>query len=138
MKQCFKCGQTKPLTEFYKHKQMADGRLNKCIECAKSDSHKYRMENIDSVRDYDRLRAKVRDPKAVAAQTKAWRAADLRRSRCHSAVARAMRVGRLVRMPCESCDSENSVAHHDDYDKPLVVRWLCQACHIAHHRAEKL
>ena len=46
MKVCFKCGTEKPLTEFYKHKEMADGHLNKCKSCAKSDVKGKYVENV--------------------------------------------------------------------------------------------
>lgn len=36
-KVCFKYGEEKPLPNFYAHKQMGDGRLNKCIPCTKND-----------------------------------------------------------------------------------------------------
>jgi hypothetical protein len=37
-KVCFKCEKNKLLTDYYKHKQMADGHLNKCKSCTKKDS----------------------------------------------------------------------------------------------------
>lgn len=37
LKTCFKCGKEKLISDFYPHKGMSDGRLNKCIECTKID-----------------------------------------------------------------------------------------------------
>lgn len=34
---------------------------------------------------------------------------------------------------CEKCDGFDPEAHHDDYAKPLEVKWLCKNCHEAHH-----
>ncbi len=133
-KECFKCNTVKPIDEFYKHSSMADGHLNKCKECTKNDATKHRNENLEKVRAYDRERSKKASRIAHAiAVTRAWRAQDKRRSAAHNAVARAIRNGILKRIPCESCGNPQFVAHHDDYDKPLDVRWLCYACHRQHH-----
>ncbi len=36
---------------------------------------------------------------------------------------------------CEHCTTVPPVeAHHDDYNQPLVVRWLCKKCHFEWHR----
>lgn len=52
-------------------------------------------------------------------------------------VNKAIREGRLVRLPCEVCGAVKSDAHHDDYSKPLSVRWLCRPHHYAHHRQQR-
>jgi len=53
-------------------------------------------------------------------------------------VAKAKRNRILVPQPCETCGTENRVqAHHDDYTKPTVVRWLCLQCHRRLHAARR-
>lgn len=134
MKECFKCKSVKPFDEFYKHSRMADGHLNKCKQCTKKDVGEHREKNIEKIRAYDRDRGKNKDRIQAQVQiTRAWREEDRRRGKAHSAVARAIRSGALIRQPCESCGDKSSVAHHDDYDKPLAVLWLCQSCHKQHH-----
>jgi hypothetical protein len=134
-KECFKCKTIKPLSEFYKHSAMGDGHLNKCKGCAKDDVAKHRKDNIEKVRAYDRERGKR--PERLAAQisiTRLWRAEDKRRTKAHNAVARAIKKGTLDRQPCMRCKSKKTEAHHDNYDKPLDVMWLCTPCHKQRHK----
>lgn len=50
---------------------------------------------------------------------------------------RAIERGELIREPCEVCGIPEVQAHHDDYSKPLSVRWLCVKHHHDHHRRER-
>ena len=52
----------------------------------------------------------------------------------HSALRSALRRGLIQRGPCEECGAERTDGHHDDYDKPMEVRWLCRRHHRAVHR----
>lgn len=68
------------------------------------------------------------------------RASDLAQGRAEKAMLR----GSLIRpATCQACgahdapmkDGRSSIqAHHDDYNKPLDVRWLCQRCHHEWHQ----
>ena len=42
--------------------------------------------------------------------------------------------GILVKQPCERCGAVEVEAHHEDYDKPLEVNWLCLSDHRKLHR----
>lgn len=53
--------------------------------------------------------------------------------RARKLVSRAVAAGRIQPMPCEQCGAIKAQAHHDDYSKPLVVRWLCGKCHSVLH-----
>lgn len=41
--------------------------------------------------------------------------------------------GRIERKPCEVCGA-HAERHHDDYDKPKEVRWLCREHHMEWHQ----
>lgn len=48
----------------------------------------------------------------------------------------AVKTGKIRRASaCIKCGGTKLVeAHHDDYAKPLAVRWLCRWCHRTWHR----
>lgn len=47
----------------------------------------------------------------------------------------ALHKGYLSKLPCSVCSNLQSIAHHDDYSKPLEVIWLCELHHKVRHRA---
>lgn len=65
-----------------------------------------------------------------------WREANPIADWAHSAFKAAVRRGLIQRQPCEICGAVHGRAgavihgHHDDYQRPMDVRWLC---HL-HHR----
>ena len=66
-----------------------------------------------------------------------WAKAHPDRNRAHQAVHVAIQTGELEWWHCQVCGSLDSEAHHNDYSKPLEVRWLCPLHHNeVHHRME--
>lgn len=49
-------------------------------------------------------------------------------------VNQAIRGRKITKQPCEVCGNQIAEAHHDDYNKPLEVRWLCRKCHLEWHK----
>ena len=117
-KRCFKCGKVKPLSEFYKHAQMADGHLNKCKECTRADTARHTEENPMSVYE-TRLKTCLKNPSGI---------------RARKVIEAALLAGVIERPTvCSGCGCSNEEhrieAHHYDYSKPLDVIWLCTPCH---------
>lgn len=151
MKRCFKCGFLLPIDNFYRHKAMSDGHLNKCKECTKIDVKKNRDENIDYYQSFDRMRdnnpSRKEKRKEYAGTergkiklrdgSKAWVQRNPHKKAAYNSVSNAVRDGKLKKEPCSECGSEKSQAHHEDYSKPLDVKWLCIKCHADHHKSER-
>ena len=56
---------------------------------------------------------------------KAWRVKDILRW--------AVESGKIKRGPCEACGKDKTAGHHEDYDYPLDVIWLCREHHVGVH-----
>jgi hypothetical protein len=131
VKTCFKCGVDKPVDEFYRHPQMADGRLGKCKDCTKLDMCIDRHTK-PRVREYDRQRAKLpHRVEASARIARRWRENNPDGWAAHVAANNALRDGMLERKTsCEGCGLPKRLEkHHPDYSRPLLVVWLCKPCH---------
>lgn len=53
----------------------------------------------------------------------------------------ALRKGELVKpTSCSWCgDTEQPIhAHHPDYNRPLMVVWICRPCHQQHHETYRV
>ena len=75
------------------------------------------------------------NPEKQWSYTKAWRARNRQAERAHYKVRYAVRVGKLIPQPCKTCGKNKSEAHHENYNRPLDVIWLCHQCHKAlHHK----
>ena len=135
-KECFKCGAERPLSDFYKHKKMKDGHLNKCKDCTKRDVRERRFdpETRGAVLEYDRNRG----PRQTYEDTKTYRERWPEKHKARQAVGNAVRDGRVTKPETcsESGEDGRIEGHHDDYSKPLDVRWLCSPCHHQHHAME--
>lgn len=150
MKACFKCHAVKPLSEYYPHPRMTDGRLGKCKDCAKTDSEERRLkkaqdpvwaenERVRHLLKSRRYRGKEPSPRLTKEELfSRQRDARIRfrkqfpqKWKAHCLVNNAVRDGRLKKEPC-FCGAK-AQAHHEDYTRPLDVVWLCTKHHAERH-----
>ena len=61
---------------------------------------------------------------------------ERQKRRARAMVQRAIARGDIIVQPCTICGAK-AEAHHDDYTKPLDVRWLCPLHHNQHHESER-
>lgn len=151
MKKCFKCGEVKDLSEFYKHSAMADGYLGKCKQCARIDAINVRNAKLEKYRAYDRYRYENQPQRKEALQirSKTEKQRLIKKIACnkyyynniiknHSrAITKyALSCGRLIRADkCEFCGSTQYIqGHHEDYEHPMQITWLCRTCHANRHK----
>ena len=149
LKKCVKCGEQKPTTEFYKQKTTTDGLGAYCKTCSQKASKAYRStekgraksrdwnarwrhENRELLREKHRnwRREWTKDnPEKRRAQDARHKARHPEKVKARRLLNRAVGSGKIKKQPCEVCGEKKVEGHHDDYAKPLEVRWLCTDHH---------
>jgi hypothetical protein len=119
---------------------MADGLLGKCKECTKSDVHANYHNKIEQFHEYESKRNRRPERKAqLYAATARRRRRRPEQKRAWDKVAQAKRTGKLVSASCSFCGATRKIeAHHDDYQKPLDVKWVCFKCHREREHGQKV
>lgn len=112
-KTCSRCPGVQPLDAFNADRTKKDGRQALCRSCQKGNYTRgdNRERSLERTKRYQ-----TRNPEA---------------RRAHHAIEHAIKAGNLTRGFCECCGTEKTDAHHHNgYDKPLDVQWLCRSCHV--------
>jgi hypothetical protein len=101
-------------------RELAKQSYARNAEAARERVRRYREQNLEKVRAYDRARGR--------------RPESPEKRKARNALNKAVLLGAMSRGPCEVCGSAKTDGHHDDYSKPLDVRWLCRRHHGEVHR----
>lgn len=143
-KRCSKCGDVKSLAEFGKNIRSKNGLACQCKQCDRDYYHANRNTVRDAQAKYhadhrEELKKKKRkhyraNREEILSVAKQKYAANKVAFTARNAAGYAIRAGKLIQGACENCGSTKYInAHHDDYSKPLEVRWLCRSCHKRFH-----
>ena len=130
----------KPKSEIEKAEARARAKkwYNENKDIAKESSKKWREDNPEKMNEY-KLKWYKKNKDKVYLSVKNRRINYPLKYYAHCAVRYAIVKGDLINpRKCSICDSDHHViAHHDDYLKPLTIRWLCVCCHVNWHKKNK-
>jgi len=145
-RKCKKCGIEKEIQKFLKSKELKSGYRYTCLDCENKrcrlkrakdpqkdnarirELHRKRREEDPLYYSKRYLKYKITTKQAITKYEKKNR----KIKNCHLKLGRAVKTGKIVKPNiCSACDkiNERIEAHHDDYDRPYEVRWLCKRCH---------
>jgi len=134
------------------------GKLKKLRECDVEEAIKmyqggYSLGDLgkrysvsrQSMWDLLRRRIDLRSKLRFGEDNNFYRGGIFSDKKVHHITEKAILKGKLTPEPCEECGEYNFMkdgrvsvqAHHNDYNKPLTIKWLCQKCHHKWHKNNK-
>lgn len=132
-KRCPSCEQDLPREAFPLNKSRKDGLHAYCLACNRTKQAALRASHGERYRE---MRRRYRASEKGKAAYSRYVPAHPWQKWAQSKVWREINAGRMTKPEtCSSCGEGGIIdGHHDDYAKPLEVRWLCRWCHREWHR----
>lgn len=139
-KPCSRCKRWLSLLGFYRDSRLSSGYSSRCKQCEYQGhlnySHQYYRTNRDRIlRQCAQYRQTPQGKRFARREDIRQRTLHPEKYQARYIANTAIQSGALKRLPCECCGAK-AEAHHDDYSKPLEVRWLCRLHHQQHHNKE--
>ncbi len=129
-KTCSNCEKNKIISAFYRDRTRPDGREYYCKNCANILAREKRERNKETVklrhkRYYDKHRENINFKKKDYYQHNKYKFS------ARGQVKKALKSGLLIKPnKCDYCGLVKKIeAHHNNYNKPLKIIWLCKLCH---------
>jgi hypothetical protein len=133
--------------EMGRHSRLTDEQITECVKMYQSGLSLEDVGNFfgatrQAMWDLLRRRIDLRPQLKYGEENNFYRGGISSDPHVHDVTEKAIKKGILRPENCEMCgesyrfvDGRLAVqAHHDDYNKPLEVRWLCQKCHHQWHK----
>ena len=138
---CSQCKQRKSTSELFRdvRNTLSDCLHSECKECTKAAKRLWALKNkrhivLYGLKKYYANPEEIRKKNRERRRGKRYPAGVDKHAKQHAVFEKALRQGKLKRLPCEVCGNPNSQGHHPDYRRPLFVQWLCHLHHQEKHR----
>ena len=127
---CSVCKEEKNLEDFYRNKIEKLGREYRCKLCSAKKCKRYFEKKINQDPDYYKKEA-LRNRENSLKWRKKTHFSNKKKIYARSYIGRMIEEGKLIRPEyCSECKCNGIIqAHHEDYDKPSEIVWLCTKCH---------
>lgn len=130
-----------------KESEFFEGNRNKCKACRRIElnaNHRKRCQDPKYSKKMSeksllwarKNKDKVKETKAIYRKTHTQGKVNPFKNRARVALRNAVHSGKISKPnQCEKCGWIGTLdGHHEDYNKPLEVVWLCRICHGREHR----
>lgn len=133
---CKTCGEVRPLLMYHRKPSNSNGHMKECKFCANAATRARNRAGYgpDQKRSKRLQTIKRRESGKTSEHSKRMYQKYPEKSKARAILNHTLKKGEVVKLPCYVCGVTKVEAHHQDYNKPLEVIWVCRLHHNKIHR----